>query len=500
MSSRGHYVDGDWTGGGDGFRSVEPATGDVLGEFPDATPEEVDAAVDTAREAFSDWSSRSRIDRAEQMWEVHDALRSQADELGELVSRECGKELGEGRADVVEAAHMTEWAAGDARHPKGEVVPSEVAAKDSYMRRRPRGVVGCITPWNFPVAIPLWHLAVTLVEGNTVVWKPSELTPLCAERVVELFDEAGFPDGVVNLVHGEGDAGAALVDSDVDVVVFTGSAETGEEIQREVAGDPSKTCTCEMGGKNAVVVTDNADLDLAVHSAVMSAFKTTGQRCVSAERLIVHEDVYEEFRERFVDAARRVRFGDPLGEESFAGPLASAGQREKFLQYVDVARDEADEVLVDRSTLDSPANDEGFWAGPFVYEAEFDPSLRVLTEEVFGPHVGLIPYSGGVERAVEINDATPYGLAGAIVSEDYRELNYFRDHADVGLAYGNLPSIGAEVQLPFGGTKRSGSGFPYAREIVETVTHRTAWTVNNSKDVEMAQGLSADILTEDADD
>ncbi len=498
MSTYGHYIDGEWKPvDGEVFESREPASGEKLGEFSQGGEEEVEAAVEAADEAFEEWRTWSRIDRAELMWDVYQALKDDADSLGELVSRECGKELSEGRADVVEAAHMVEWAAGDARHPNGEVVPSEVAAKDSYMRRKPRGVVGCITPWNFPVAIPFWHLAVTLVEGNTAVWKPSEHTPLCAHRVTEILDDAGFPDGVVNLVQGYGDAGAAVVDSDVDAVIFTGSAEVGEEVERKVASDPDKYCTCEMGGKNAVVVTANADLDLAVHSAVMSAFKTTGQRCVSAERVIVNEDVLEEFRERFVDAARRVKVGDPLDDDTFMGPLAGEFQMEKYMEYVDIAKDEADEVLTDRSTLEDPPNSEGFWAGPFVYEAEFDPSLRVLTEEVFGPHVGVVPYSGGVERAVEIHDATPYGLAGAIVSEDYRELNYFRDHADVGLGYANLPSIGAEVQLPFGGVKRSGSGFPYAREVIESVTHRTAWTVNNSEDVEMAQGLSAEIHTED---
>jgi aldehyde dehydrogenase (NAD+) len=268
-----------------------------------------------------------------------------------------------------------------------------------------------------------------------------------------------------------------------------------------------------MGGKNAIVITENADLDIALHSAVMSSFKTTGQRCVSSERLIVHEDVYDEFKARFVDVAGSIAVGDPLEEDTFMGPVVDESQVEKFGQYNDLARTEGANVLVDREELDdeeipdvgptaaesggeaSYAN--GHWVGPFVYEIEYDPELRCLREEVFGPHVALVEYSGGIERAVEIHNNVDYGLAGAVISEDYRQINYFRDRAEIGLAYANLPSIGAEVQLPFGGVKKSGSGPPHARDVIEAVTERTAWTVNNDEDIEMAQGLSADITTQD---
>jgi len=507
MEPQGHYVGGEWIAGdGDGtFESVAPATGETLATVRRGTPEDVRRAVAAADNAAAAWRERSYVDRAAHLWDVYHELTDQVAALGETVSRESGKEISEGEADVREAAHMVEWAAGNARHPHGDVVPSEVAAKDAYMRRKPRGVVGCITPWNFPVAIPFWHVAVALVEGNTVVWKPAEQTPLCGETVAELMDDAGIPAGVFNMVQGMGDAGAAIVDDDrIDAVLFTGSAEVGGEIERTVAGDPGKLAACEMGGKNAVVVTEEADLDLAVQSAVLSAFKTTGQRCVSAERLIVHDDVYEEFRRRFVDLAADVTVGRPLDESTFMGPVVDAAQVEKFHRYNDLARSEGASVLVDRADL--PADeipdgaDEGFWVGPFVYEIEYDPGHRCLTEEVFGPHVALIRYEGDIERAVEIHDATPYGLAGAVISEDYRQLNYFRDHADLGLAYANLPSIGAEVQLPFGGVKQSGNGRPSAREVIEAVTERTAWTLNNAREIEMAQGLSAAVKTEGKDE
>ncbi|WP_430505939.1 aldehyde dehydrogenase family protein [Haloparvum sp. PAK95] len=498
------YIDGEWVDGtgSETFESENPATGETLGTFQRGTEADVDEAVAAADEAFEEWRELSRIERAEYLWDIYHELRDRHQELGEIVTKECGKEISEGKADVTEAWHMVEWAAGDARHPKGDVVPSEVADKDAYMRRKPRGVTGCITPWNFPVAIPFWHMAVALVEGNTVVWKPAEQTPWCGQIIAEMFDDVGIPDGVFNMIQGFGDTGAAIVDDDrVDTVLFTGSAEVGHGIADEVANDPGKRAACEMGGKNNVVITEEADLDIAVHSAVMSSFKTTGQRCVSSERLVVHTDVYDEFKERFVDVAEDVAVGDPLDEDTFMGPLIEEEHVDKVTSYNELAKEEDVNVLVDRTELPDEeipeGHEDGHWVGPFVYEADPDADLRCTHEEVFGPHVALLEYEGDIERAVEIQNDTDYGLAGAVISEDYRQINYFRDRAEVGLAYGNLPCIGAEVQLPFGGVKKSGNGYPSAREVIEAVTDRTAWTLNNSKDIQMAQGLSADIKTRD---
>ncbi|WP_255198402.1 aldehyde dehydrogenase family protein [Halorarius litoreus] len=497
-----HYIAGEWTDG-DGsetFTSRNPATGETLGEFQQGTPTDIDRALAAAEDAEDEWQALSHIDRAEYLWDIYHELRDRTEELAQVVTKECGKEISEGRADVIEAYHMVEWAAGDARHPKGDVVPSEIPSKDAYMRRKPRGVVGCITPWNFPVAIPFWHMAVALVEGNTVVWKPAEQTPWCGQIIAEMFEDAGIPEGVFNMVQGFGDVGAEIVDdSRVDTVLFTGSAEVGQEVAAKVAQQPGKLAACEMGGKNAIVVTEKADLDIAVHSAVMSSFKTTGQRCVSSERLIVHEDVYDEFKERYVDLAEQVSVGDPLSEDTFMGPLIEPEHLDKVRRYNDLAKQEDVNVLVDRTELDADeipdGHEDGNWVGPFVYEADPDDPLRCTHEEVFGPHVALLKYSGDIERAVEIHNDTDYGLSGAIISEDYRQINYYRDNAEVGLSYGNLPCIGAEVHLPFGGVKKSGNGYPSAREVIEAVTERTAWTLNNSKDIQMAQGLSADIKT-----
>jgi aldehyde dehydrogenase (NAD+) len=297
------------------------------------------------------------------------------------------------------------------------------------------------------------------------------------------------------MVTGAGETGAAIVEhDDVDTLLFTGSATVGHAILEQLGGDTTTRVACEMGGKNSLVITAAADLDIAVPAAIMSAFKTTGQRCVSAERLFVHADVVDAFTERFVETAEALQIGDPLDATSFMGPLIDAAAVEKVRGYNDLARDEGVEVLVDRSEPAGPG--DGHWVGPFVYRADPDAPLRCTHEEVFGPHVAILPYDGGIEEAVAYQNDTDFGLAGAIISDDFREVNYYRDHADVGLAYANLPCIGAEVQLPFGGVRRSGNGYPSAREIIEAVTDRVAWTINNSREIALAQGLSADIQTD----
>ncbi|MDY6777316.1 MAG: aldehyde dehydrogenase family protein, partial [Candidatus Nanohaloarchaea archaeon] len=431
-----NYINGEWveSSSGETFESVEPAdTSKVLGEFQRSNEEDARRAVQAARDAQEEWESLSRIDRAEYLEEAFKILEERTDELGELVSRECGKEFSEGKADVVEATHMLQYAFGNARQPTGEVVESEIPAKDSYVHRQPVGVVSSITPWNFPIAIPIWLIAIPLVEGNTVVFKPAEQTPKCGVKLMEVFEEAGIPDGVINMITGYGeDAGAELVnDEDVDSVLFTGSAQVGEQIQADVATQGGKQCACEMGGKNAIIVTEDADMDIAVHSAIMSAFKTTGQRCVSAERLIVHEDVIDEFQERFVAAAEKINYGHPVEDDVFMGPMVDEDQVEKTKKWNQAVR-EMDEAEVDREDDLDPEHEDGHFVGPFAYRMEYDANAYVLHEEVFGPHVALIPYSD-FDEAIEIHNSVEYGLAMAICTEDYRKARRARQECEVGL-------------------------------------------------------------------
>ena len=406
------------------------------------------------------------------------------------MARECGKVVTESRAEVVEGLHMIQYVFGAGRMPMGDVLASEIAEKDMFMRRKPWGVAAVITPWNFPFAVPLWMLGPSLLEGNTVVFKPSEDTPAIGQRLVELFDEAGFPKGVINLVHGDAEAGEALVsNSDVNVVLFTGSYDVGRRIQEISASLPNRIVANETGSKSAVIVCDDARLELAVTCGLISGFKTSGQRCVSAGRIIVHEKLMDVYAEKLVSIARRLRIGDPLDASNFTGPLINPAAVEKVERYNALAKTEGAEVLLAGGRL---ADSDGCFLTPFIYRMKHRSDARCLREEVFGPHLALIPFND-IEEAVRIYNDTEYGLSLAVITESYRTMRYIRDECEYGMGYVNLPCIGAEVHLPFGGVKKSGNGHPSAAGLIEAVTHKTAWTVNHAEEVKMAQGLTTDV-------
>jgi aldehyde dehydrogenase (NAD+) len=394
---------------------------------------------------------------------------------------------------VIEGLHMIQYVFGTGRQPIGDVVASEIPEKDAFMRRKPWGVIAVITPWNFPFAVPLWMLGPSLLEGNTAVFKPSEDTPAIGQRLVALFEEAGFPPGVLNLVHGDAEAGEALVrNPGVNVVLFTGSYDVGRRIQELSAPLPDRIVACEMGSKSAVIVCEDARLDLAVTCAVISGFKTSGQRCVSAGRILVAERIFDRFAEKFVATARRLRIGDPLDAHNFTGPVINRAAVEKITSYNDLARQEGGAVLLEGGRLHDAEHARGCYLAPFVYRMEPRPGVRCIREEVFGPHLALIPFRSN-EDAVRIYNDTDYGLSLAVITENYRTMRLFREECEYGMGYVNLPCIGAEVHLPFGGVKKSGNGHPSAAGMIEAVTHKTAWTVNPAEEVKMAQGLTTDI-------
>ena len=371
---------------------------------------------------------------------------------------------------------------------------SEIPAKESNVLRKPKGVVAAIAPWNFPFAIPLWLICPSLVAGNTVVFKPAEETPLMGQRLVEYFEQAGLPPGALNLVQGFGpEAGWPLVvHPDVDVVLFTGSAEVGGKIREACAQAPGKFAVCEMGGKNAIIVFDDADFDLAVNAALLSAFRTAGQRCVSAGRIIVQEGIFDRFAEAFVQGARRIAIGDAADEGTFMGPLISEAAVRKVQGYNEMAVREGGEVLLEGGPLGEGAYAHGHFMSPFVYKIRHNPAARVLREEVFGPHAALIPFRD-LEEAVGIYNDTEYGFSLAVCSTDYRKIRAIQQGCDFGVGYVNLPTIGAEVHLPFGGLKKSGTGMPSAATLIDAVTHRVSWTVNYGEEIQLAQGLTASV-------
>lgn len=487
---------GDWqTASGATFEDLYPADTDrVLGVFPRGTADDVDRAVVAARKAQPGWRRTSRVKRGELFLKLAELIETHVDELAQILAAESGKIFNEARAEVVEGLHMVEYVFGTARQPSGSVVESEIEAKDLYIRRKPRGVVAVITPWNFPFAVPLWMLGPSLLEGNTAVFKPSEETPYTGQRLAELFVEAGFPSGVLNLVHGMGEVvGDALArHADVDVVCFTGSYDVGTHIRKLAAECFHKTCACEMGSKSAVIVCEDANLELAANAVVLSAFKTTGQRCVSGGRAIVHQKVFDQLAEMVVDRAKRIRFGDPFDEKSFAGPLVNQAGVKKVLFYNDLARQEGAKILLDGGPMTGEQYARGHFLSPFVYRQEYKPGVRTIREEVFGPHLSLIPFQDD-EQGIEIYNDTQYGLSMAVITEDYRRWRLYRDECEYGMGYVNLPCIGAEVHLPFGGVKKSGNGQPSAAALVDAVTHRTAFTVNHDRKIVMAQGMSAEV-------
>ena len=418
-----NFISGRWSDAADTpLTSHNPARwSEIVGQFPLSSPEQAREAVCAARLAYPSWRRQSRVHRADLFDNLAQIIKRETDALAQLMARDCGKVLSECRAEVIEGLHMVQYVFGTGRMPVGEIVASEIADKDAFVRRKPWGVVAVITPWNFPFAVPLWMLGPSLLEGNTAVFKPSEDTPAIGQRLVELFEEAGFPPGVVNLVHGEArlpEKLALVRDPDVNVILFTGSYEVGKRIQQLSAEFYDRIVACEMGSKSAVIVCDDARLDLAVTASILSAFKTTGQRCVSASRILVAEKLQDRFLESFVATAKRLRIGDPLGNDNFTGPLIHQAAREKVERYNALAREEGAEILLPGGRFDDPEHADGCFLKPCVYRAKSRPGLRVLREEVFGPHVAVIPFSN-LEDAARIYNDTEYGLSLAVITENY---------------------------------------------------------------------------------
>jgi aldehyde dehydrogenase (NAD+) len=490
-----HFVAGKWIAeAASSFASISPANRDeTIGTFPSGTAELANQAVAAARGSFPSCRRMSRILRAEYFDKLAQLIQRDIDPLALLMARESGKNITECRAEVVEGLHMVQYVFGTGRMPVGEIVASEIAEKDSFVRRKPWGVVAVITPWNFPFAVPLWMLGPSLLEGNTAVFKPSEDTPAVGQKIVELFIEAGFPAGTINLVQGDGTVGEALVrNPDVNVILFTGSYDVGKRIQQISADHFDRIVAAEMGSKSAVIVCDDARLDLAAAAGVISAFKTSGQRCVSAGRLLVAEKLIDPFIEKFVAAAKKIRIGDPLDSMNFTGPVINEAAVEKILHYNALARQEGAEILLNGGRLTDAGHAKGCYLSPFVYRIEHKPTIRCIREEVFGPHLAIIPFKT-LDDAIRIYNDTDFGLSLGVITESYRTMRLLRDECNFGMGYVNLPCIGAEVHLPFGGVKKSGNGHPSAAGLVEAVTHKISWTVNHGTEIRMAQGLTAEV-------
>jgi len=455
-----NFVGGKWlTARSDRtFENRNPANhDDLIGVFPASTAEDVDAAVQAARSAFSAWRLVPAPKRGELLYRVGELLRKYKEDIARGMTREMGKILKETRGDVQEGIDTAFYVAGEGRRLFGETTPAELPDKFAMSVRMPIGVCALITPWNFPMAIPTWKMFPALLCGSTPVRKPAEDTPASAARLVEILNEAGVPPGVVNLVHGRGEeVGAALVrHPDVQLVSFTGSAAVGREIA-SICGQQLKRVALELGGKNAQIVMEDADLDLAVEGALWGAFGTTGQRCTATSRLILHRDVAKRMTDALVARARQLKIGDGLDESTDMGPLINQAACDKVLNYISIGKQEGARSLIGGGIHETGVCARGYFFQPTIFD-RVASKMRIAQEEIFGPVLSIIEV-GSFEEAITVLNDSPYGLSSSIYTRDVsRACRAIRD-IQAGITYINGPTIGAEVHLPFGGVKDTGNG------------------------------------------
>jgi acyl-CoA reductase-like NAD-dependent aldehyde dehydrogenase len=456
----GNFIGGEWVDStsGETFEDRNPADRtEVLGSFARSQPADVDRAVKAAADAYHDWMLTPQPERADYLLRVALLLEERKDDLAESMTREMGKTVKESRADVQEGIDFAHYMAGEGRRATGEAIPAELPNKVYMTVRHPLGVVGLITPWNFPIAIPLWKICPALVAGCTVVFKPAEDTPLCAALLVNMFREVGLPPGVLNLVNGMGEeAGAALVDHpEVKAISFTGSLEVGRMINEKCAR-AMKRCSLELGSKNALIVMPDALMDLAVEASAWGAFATSGQRCTATSRLIVHEDVREEFTDRLIDRVGGMKVGNGLDPDVELAPVINEKQKDRVLEYISVGQQEGAKVLTGGEELTGEEYANGYFVAPTVFEA-MTPEMRIAREEIFGPVTGIMRV-GSVDEAIAVANGVEYGLSCAIYTHDITNVFKATQQLEFGLVYVNAPTIGAEIQVPFGGMKNTGNG------------------------------------------
>jgi aldehyde dehydrogenase (NAD+) len=484
-----NFINGEWREPRDGhrFERENPATGAITGSYPLSSAEDVNDAVCAATGAAGTWRRVPAPKRGEILFRAGEILVRRKDEFARQLTEEMGKVIKEARGDIQEAIDMTYYMAGEGRRAFGQTTPSELPDKFAMSVRSPIGVVGLITPWNFPMAIPAWKIMPALITGNTVVFKPSNFAPKSAHNLVAALEEAGIPRGVINLVHGEGDVvGRAIIDhADVASISFTGSNAVGKQIAIRCA-ELGKQVSLEMGGKNAITVLDDADIDLALDGAVWSAFGTTGQRCTAASRIIVQSGVYDEFASKLVDRARNLALGDGLRDTTDVGPIVNKQQIEKVASYIPVGRDEGATLAVGGERASGAGVANGYFFEPTVF-TQAKPSMRIAQEEIFGPVTALIKVDS-LDEAIHVNNSVKYGLSSSIYTRDVNKAFKAMEGIETGLVYVNAGTIGAEVHLPFGGMRGTGNGHREAgTAALETFTEWKALYIDYSGKLQKAQ-------------
>jgi aldehyde dehydrogenase (NAD+) len=455
-----NFIDGEWVEAstGETFENRNPAdTREVVGIFQKSGKADVDAAVEAATQAFAKWRLVPAPRRAEIVFRAAEILMERKEDCARDMTREMGKVLNETRGDVQEAVDTAYYMAGEGRRLFGPTTPSELPNKFAMAVRTPVGVCGMITPWNFPMAIPSWKLLPAIVCGNSCVIKPAQDTPLSTFNLVRALSDAGLPKGVVNIVTGFGPGvGAPLLEhEDVRAISFTGSSAVGR-IVGTTAAQSFKHCSLELGGKNPMIVLDDANLDLAIDGGLWGGFGTTGQRCTATSRIIVQKGVYGEFVERYVERARRLKVGNGLDEVVEMGPAINEKQLQTDLDYVEVGKAEGAKLKCGGHRLEQGEHRHGWFLEPTVF-ADVDPRMRIAQEEIFGPVVSVIPCEN-LDHAIEIANGIEYGLSSSLYTRDVNRAFAAMRDLYAGITYINAPTIGAEVHLPFGGVKATGNG------------------------------------------
>lgn len=463
------YIAGKWvkSESKETFSSLNPANERVLGKFQQGTEQDAKKAIEAAEKALPKWSETPAPKRAQILYRALELLKKNKERLARLVTTEMGKVLPEARGDVQEAIDITEYMAGEGRRLYGKTTTSELKNKFAMTIRIPIGVVGLITPWNFPIAIPAWKIMPALICGNTVVFKPSSDTPLCATEFVKILEQTGMPKGTVNMVTGAGETvGKEIITSKkTKGISFTGSKETGEYITKNAG---IKKIGLELGGKNAIIVMDDADLDLALEGIIWGAFGTTGQRCTACSRVIVSQEVQKKLEKMLVKRTESLRLGNGLQKTTDVGPLINKKAVEKTQYYTEIGQSEGAKLLTGRQALKG----KGFFYKPTIF-TEVSQKMRIAREEIFGPILSIIATTG-IEEAVKTANSIEYGLSSAVYTRDMSKAFYAIEKIEAGLTYINSSTIGSEVHLPFGGVKGTGNtreaGIEGIQEFSETKT------------------------------
>jgi methylmalonic acid semialdehyde dehydrogenase len=460
MQTYRNFIAGKWTDSTSSktAKNINPAnTDEVLGTVKQATRDEARAAVEAAIEAFRGWRSTPAPARGKIVGKAARLFEEHKEELATILTREEGKTLAESRGELQRSINVAEFCAGESRRMNGETIQSELPSNFAYTIKQPLGVVACVTPWNFPVAIPVWKIAPALVAGNSVVFKPASLTPATAVRIVEIFEEAGIPPGVLNLVLGSGsEAGDEIINHPaVKAVSFTGSNEVGIRLYEEVSRRGAKV-QCEMGGKNPVVVLEDADLDLAVESTAQGAFGSSGQRCTATSRAVVVNEIADEFVERIARRAESMRIGDGMDPDTEMGPSVDESQFKTVLKYIDIGREDGATMVCGGTRATGNGLEKGYFVNPTVFD-HVTPDMRIAREEIFGPVLSVLR-AKDFDEAMQIANDTEYGLSSSVFSNDAARIFRFVDEIETGMTHINSPTTGGEAHIPFGGIKGTGIG------------------------------------------